>query len=111
MIDLQGILRTILERHQDVVPIDAIGDAIGAQAIDIDQIDRLLQEIEAAGRTISAPSGGSGVATLKTVIPTARALTTELKRTPKISEIAERAKLGETEVRNALLLAKVMQRR
>lgn len=111
MIDLKAVLRGLLERHQDVVPIDAIGDAIGAQAIDMEQIDRLLSDIEAAGRTISAPSGGTGVAALKTVIPAARALTSELKRTPKISEIAARTQLAEADVRNALLLAKVMQRR
>jgi len=107
---VKDVVNALLARHQDVVPIDAIGDAIGARAIDMEQIDRIIGELEAAGRQVTAP-GGTGVATLKLVIPAARALAAELKRTPKISEIAARSGAAESDVRQALLLAKVMQRR
>jgi hypothetical protein len=109
--NIDDVLRSLLERHQDVVPLDAIGDAIGARAISTEQIEQLLDAIERSGRTIAAPTEARGVETLRKVIPTARALGNELGRTATVTEIAARANLAEDEVRRALLLAKVMQRR
>lgn len=79
-------------------------------AIDTAGIEAILDAIEAAGRTIVAPSSGTGIAALRKVVPAARTLATELGRTARISELADRTNLTEAEVRQALLLAKVMGR-
>jgi len=108
--NLQAIVDRLLAVHQDRVELDAIGEAIGTLAIDTAGIEAILDAIEAAGRTIVAPSGGTGIAALRKVVPAARLLSKELGRTARVPEIAARAGLSEAEVRQALLLAKVMSR-
>lgn len=114
--DLPAPLRTALDallassEDSRRVTIDAIGDAIGATAADAAQIDAMLGALEAAGRTIDAPSGGHGVAALRKVVPVARAIAKERGRTARVPEIAAETGLSEDEVRRALLLARVMGR-
>lgn len=108
--NLAAIVQRLLAVHQDRVDLDAIGDAIGTMSIDTAGIEAILDALEAEGRTIVAPSGGTGIAALRKVIPAARTLATELGRTAHVSEIAARAGLSEAEVRQALLLARVMGR-
>ncbi len=114
--DLPAHLRTALDallaNSEDSrrVTIDAIGDAVGTTAVDATQIDALLGALEAAGRTIDAPSGAQGVATLRKVVPVARAIARARGRTARVAEIAAEAGLSEDEVRRALLLARVMGR-
>jgi len=116
MMDLPPHLREALARlivsSEDTrrVTLDAIGDAIGTGAIDTSQIDFILGELERAGRTIDAPSGAAGVASLRKVVPAARTIAGERGRTARVAEIAERTGLSEDEVRRALLLARVMGR-
>lgn len=106
---VRAALDTLLASGEQEVSLDAVGDAIGAAAIDTQQIEQLLDALEAAGRKVVAPAG-AGVATLRKVIPAAKLLAKELGRTPRVSEIATRTAVSEAEVRRALLLAKVMQR-
>ena len=109
---LQVIVRQLLENSEDrrTIEIDAIGDAIGVTAIDSTEIDAILSALEAAGRRVLAPDGARGVSALKAVISTAVSLRAALGRAPTVEEIAARAGLAETDVRHALLLAKVMGR-
>ncbi len=110
---LRDALARMLRDSEDSrrVDLDAIGDAIGVGAVDVAQIEAILDALEANGRTIGATGGGAtGIAHLKRVIPAARALAGELGRAARVSEIAERAAMPEADVRHALLLAKVMGR-
>ncbi|HEY8074869.1 MAG TPA: sigma-70 domain-containing protein [Labilithrix sp.] len=104
-----GALLVASERSRQVT-LDAIGDAIGARAVSHDEVDAILQALELRGRRVIAPEGGGGEERLRTVVVTARALTTELSRRPTIAEIASRSGLAEAEVRQALFLARVIQR-
>ena len=114
--DLPPHLRTalddLLKRSEDArkVTLDEIGDAIGVDAVDANQIDDILTALEAAGRSIVAPTGQNGVSALMKILPAARVLGTELKRTARVAEIAARTGMTEEEVRRALLLARVMAR-
>jgi hypothetical protein len=90
--------------------LDAIGDAIGARAVTMDEMAWLIDRIEAEGRVVGAPMPGDGVTALGAVLRAARALRTTSGRTPTVGEIAAQAGLEEREVRRALLLAKVMSR-
>jgi Sigma-70 region 3 len=104
-----AVLLASSESSKDV-SLDQIGDAIGTIAITAEEIERLIDALEAKGRRVSGPSGGGGESRLKVVIATARALTAELGRKPSPAEIASRTELTETDVRYALALAKVIAR-
>jgi 2-hydroxychromene-2-carboxylate isomerase len=94
----------------DAVSLDAIGEAIGARRISQDEIDEILETIEARGRVAAAPAGGHGEERLKRALAAARILRAELSRPPSVDQIAERAGLTRAEVEHALTLAKIMQR-
>jgi hypothetical protein len=110
--ELQAIVDELLAASEDSreVHLDAVGEAIGARAITTPEIEAIMDALDAAGRKLVGPNGGSGEDRLKTVIATARVLGPELGRKPTVAEIAARSGLGEDEVRHALALAKVMQR-
>jgi DNA-directed RNA polymerase sigma subunit (sigma70/sigma32) len=96
----------------DDIPLDAIGDAIGAMKIGVDEIELAFDVIEKEGRTIAKEPNqlGAGTKRLNAVIDAGRRLRGKLGRTPTRKEIAKEAKLSEDEVQHALALAKVMQR-
>ncbi len=110
--DLQIVLDALLLASSDQreIELDAVGEALGTRAVTSPEIDALLTALEAAGRTIVTPDGGSGEARLRRVLVTARRLRSELGRTATASEIAAHAGLEEEDVRHALALAKVLQR-
>jgi DNA-directed RNA polymerase specialized sigma subunit len=69
-----------------------------------------VRELERRGRKIIAPEGGGGEERLRQVVATARTLVSELGRKPSVAEIAARSGLSADEVRQALALARVIQR-
>lgn len=92
------------------ISLDALGEAIGSRAVSYDEIDAMLSALEARGIHVDAHTDERLTERLRVVVRVARALATELKRRPVIGEIAARAALSESEVRGALMLARVMQR-
>ena len=90
--------------------IDEVGEALGTMRIDTTEIEALLVALEGAGRKLIVPTGATGIASLKVVLPATRALSTALGRRPSIDEIAEKTRLSVADVRRALLLAQVMGR-
>jgi hypothetical protein len=108
--ELAALVEEILRDAGKTIELDTIGEAIGARAITAEEIDGILATIEARGHTIRTRAGGSGESTLKTVLTTARALKSELGRTPTSAEIATRSGLALIDVQHALSLARIMQR-
>jgi len=110
--ELQQVLRVLLDQSRDGgdVSLDAIGDAIGARAASTDEIEALFAALEAQKRRIVGPEGRGGEQRLKRVVEAARALTLELGRKPRASEVAARAELSVEQVQHALALLRVMQR-
>lgn len=113
---LRPLLAAIVERlldgtnAGDAIELDAIGEAIGANAISQDEIDAVLRAIEARGRKVSSPQGGGGETSLKKVLAAARSLRVELGRAPRVAEVAARAGIPDAEVEHALALARIIQR-
>lgn len=109
---LAEIVKRLLAESEETarVGLDQIGAAIGTVRVDVDDVDAILRALEAAGRTIDVGPQASGVATLRIVIPGARALSSALGRAPTVAEITEATGVDEAEVRQALLLARVMGR-
>ena len=92
------------------VTIDEVGEALGGMRVDPTEIEALLVALEAAGRSVIVPTGATGIASLKVVLPATRALTIALGRKPHVDEIASKSGLSAADVRRALLLAQVMGR-
>jgi hypothetical protein len=92
------------------ISLDALGQAIGLQAVSYAEIDQMISAIEARDRRVEATTEGRGEEYLKLVIGAVRSLSGELGRRPSLSEIALRTRLSLDQVRHALLLARIMQR-
>lgn len=92
------------------VSIDQVAEAIGTRAIDQTDVEAIFEALEAQGREVWAPSGGSGVAQLGRVLGAARPLRASLGRAPSAAEIAASLGVPVDEVHRALLLGKVMGR-
>jgi hypothetical protein len=105
---LDGLLAESAEKNE--LGIDAIGEALADLRVDTTEIEALLVALEHAGRRVAVPTGATGIASLKRVLPVTRALAQELGRKPTIDEIATRSDLSVGDVRRALLLAQVMGR-
>lgn len=93
-----------------VIPLDAIGEAIGTNAISTDEIDALFTALEQRGRMIASPAGGSGEALLKRVVTAARELKRDAPRRLTIEDVAQQAGLTREQVISALALLHIMQR-
>lgn len=110
--DITKIVSALLAAHPKgaIVPLDAIGDAVGTQGVTPDDIERIFSELEREGRAVGTVAGGHGEDNLKKVVAAARDLRNAGTKSPTTHQIAERAGLGETDVRFALALLRVMQR-
>jgi hypothetical protein len=90
-----------------LVTLDAIGDAIGATPVTYDQIERIVERLENAGRTVGQPPLDL-TADLRRVLLTARDLRQRLGRAPRIAELATEAELPLVAVIAALRFARTM---
>ena len=109
--DLQTIIDRLLADSADTcqVTLDAIGDAIDTRPTSADEVGRLLEALEEAGRTIVEPPH-DGPRDLARVLLAVRSLKIRLGRNPILAEIAIEAGLPLGTVRAALLLGRVMGR-
>ena len=110
--DISKIVSALVAAHPSgaVIPLDAVGDAIGVAAVTPDDIERIFVALEHEGRTVGTAVGGRGERNLKKVVAAARELRAEGTTKPTEKQIAERASLTEEEVRLSLALLRVMQR-
>lgn len=92
------------------VPLDDVGEALGALAVTPDEIGLVLDAVESRGYAVEAPEGGGLELQLRGVVAAAATLKASLGRRPTLAEVADRAGLDERAVRHALALLRVMQR-
>lgn len=107
---VDGIVHRLAARSATTIGLDEIGDAIGATAISIDEIELVFTTLEERGITVGDATIPPASAHLGDVLKTARALRSELGRTPRPDEIAQRAGLAPEAVRRALFAARILQR-
>ena len=110
--DISKIVSALLAAHPRgaVIPLDAVGDAIGAQGVTPEDIERIFVDLERQGRTVGTVPGGRGEQNLKKVVSAARELRAKGATRPTAAEIAGHASMSEEEVRLSLALLRVMQR-
>jgi 2-hydroxychromene-2-carboxylate isomerase len=111
-IELRVIVELLLRESETSgeVSLDQIGEAIGARAVSVNDVDLLVDALERAGRVVAAGSKPRGEEHLQLVVRSIRELSVQLGRRPSSLEIAERAGLTQAEVSHALQLARIMQR-
>jgi hypothetical protein len=93
-----------------MIPLDALGDALGDSFVTTDEIDAMIAALEASGRRVDVEDEGRGIERLRGVLAAARDLRTELGRSPTPEEIRQKTGLSMFAVRHALGLARVMQK-
>lgn len=107
--DVLAVGQRLVAAGRPVLSLDEIAEALGAIAIDSDEIDQLFAFLEARGVTVGDPTLGPASAALPKVLASARALRSELGRTPTVAQIAQHSGLDEAATRRALLFAQTLQ--
>ena len=92
------------------ITLDELGDAIGAAAITVEEIDLVITTLEERGVAVGGDAPLPATTHHGTVLRTARQLRAELGRTPSPDEIAARSALSAQDVRIALFAAQILQR-
>jgi len=110
--ELTDVVNKLLRDSEQsgTIHIDEVGAAIGVLSVSTQEIEAVVNALEAKGRKINSPSGGKGEVWLGKVLSSARALRLLHGRRPSTSEIALHAGLSTSEVRHALALATIIQR-
>jgi hypothetical protein len=106
---IAAIVDSLLQREQRILTLDQIGEAIGAAAISVDEIEEIYRLLEDAGRHIdtATPNVRNHLAL---VLREARRLKQLQHCSPTIEAIAEATGLDVNGVRTALLYASVLGR-
>lgn len=94
----------------ETLSLDRVGEALGSKVVGADEIAWLIDTLEVSGRVVAAPASPDLIGALRKVVASVRALRVSLGRAPTVQELAAETSLTGAEVRQALLLAKVMGR-
>ena len=107
----QPILELLLTETSDaaVVSLDRVAEAIGAAPVTMQDIEAILDALEAAGRRVEAERADPPAA-LAQVLKAVRGFSAVSGRRPTVPEIAQHSGLSVGEVRFALLYARVLVR-
>ncbi|MET0790051.1 MAG: hypothetical protein ABW061_00895 [Polyangiaceae bacterium] len=108
---VQDILDTLLRETNstELVSLDRVAEAIGAAAVTMQDIEAILDALEAAGRRVEAELKDPPAA-LAQVLKAVRSFSAVSGRRPTVPEIVQHSGLSVGEVRFALLYARVLVR-
>ncbi len=101
---IEEIFQALLARHRDAgrVHLNDISEVIGGRAVTYEEVEALIDRLEAAGLRVGEPLDERDVASLRTVLESARGLQARLGRRPTVAEIAAETGRPEHEIRRAL---------
>ena len=109
----QAIFTLLLQETDgaEVVSLDRVAEAIGAAPVTMQDIEAILDALEAAGRRVeSKPELKDPPLALAQVLKAVRSFSAVSGRRPTLPEIAQHSGLSVGEVRFALLYARVLVR-
>lgn len=89
------------------VSLDSIGDAVGAAAVTYDDLERLIEGLEVAGRIVAAPAVELR-SDLTRVLRAAHRLQERFGRTPRLAELAAETGLSTANIVTALRFARTL---
>jgi hypothetical protein len=101
---VEGILRELLARHPPSghVHLNDLAEVIGGRAVTPEEIENLVDQLEAAGLRVGEDLDRDDVEVVRAVLASARRLQASLGRRPTVEEIARDAGRPPHEVRRAL---------
>ncbi len=99
-----SILEEILGRHQagDAVHLNDLEEAIGDNAVSYEEVEEMVDLLEAAGLRVGEPPDEGGVEIIKKVVAAARKLAMVSGTKPTVEAIGREAGLPSRVVRRAL---------
>ncbi len=101
---VEGILRELLARHPPPghVHLNDLAEVIGGRPVTPDEIEHLVDQLEAAGLRVGEDLDDQDVSVIGAVLGSARRLQASLGRRPTVAEVARDAGLPPHAVRRAL---------
>ncbi|MCC6552204.1 MAG: hypothetical protein IT372_04170 [Polyangiaceae bacterium] len=101
---IETILGELLARHRATgrVDLNDIAEVIGARAVTYDEIEHVIDRLEAEGLRVAEPLRGQDVVVMRAVIVSALRLRARLHRRPTVDEIAAECGHPPHAVRRAL---------
>jgi len=87
---IQSILDELYARHHKAgrVDLNDIAEIIGPRSVSYEEVDHIVERLEALGLVVGEPIDAIDVSIMKRVLGAARSLRTSLGRNPTIAEIA-----------------------
>ena len=101
---IEDILRELLARHRDSgrVHLNDLAEVIGVRAVTPEEIEHLIDRLEAEGLRVGEALDDQDVGALRAVLESARRLRASLGRKPTVDELAADTGRPPHEVRRAL---------
>lgn len=99
-----SLVELLLGRHRASgrVELDDIAEAIGERAVSYDEVEFIVERLEAEGLLVGEPMGDAELAMTAGVLDKARELRKTLGRTPTVTEVASALGFSTHAVRRAL---------
>lgn len=87
---IQSIIDELYARHHPSgrVDLNDIAEIIGPRGVSYEEVDHIVDRLEALGLVVGEPIDANEVTVMKRVLGAARSLRTSLGRNPTIAEIA-----------------------
>lgn len=87
---ITNIFDQLVTRHRDTkrIDLDDIDEVIGTRAVSYDEVEMLVDRLEAEGFSVGEGIGSSDVEVMQQVLAQARTLRASLGRNPTVDEIA-----------------------
>lgn len=105
---IDGIVSSLVARHRASgrVELDDLDEAIGSNAVSYDEVDHIIERLEAEGLRVAEPLTPADIVTMRGIVEVARSLRARLQRTPTVAEIEAESGRPAHEVRRALQAAR-----
>lgn len=102
---VETILSELLARHRSAgrVDLDDIAELIDARPVTYEEVEHIVDRLEAEGLCIGEPLDGQAIGIMRGVIVAGHRLTAQLRRRPTIDELAAHSGYSPSAVRRALL--------
>lgn len=101
---IEAIYQELLGRHRAAgrVHLNDLAEVIGTRAVTAEEVELLIDRLEAAGLRVGEALDGDDIGLLEAVLVSARRLRGSLGRRPTVDEIARDAGCAPHEARRAL---------
>lgn len=101
---VEEVVAELLARHRGTgrVDLDDIAEVVGLRAVSYEEVDLIIERLEAEGLRVGEPLDEGDVAVMHAILAAARRLRLELGRRPTVEEIAAASGHAPYTVRRAL---------